>query len=561
MTGDILTPLALWGGYKIEEVPQAQVIDERKNGDIIISRIYIEGRKTDKGQVQIYGVMAKNEGAKTLPAIFILQDLDSPLDEKVVIEFAKQGFLALAIDLCGQAEGVKRFTKYPEDLSYANYELAKDNLYKVETDVSNTCWYEWCSASRYAVEYLNNLSIVSGIVGLGVKIGAGVLWQTIAFNPVFSAVAFVMNAGWKAHNNIYKFGDRQEPQFNDDVLKYVAGLDPHSYATHCPCPCLMLSATNNPTYDCDRAYDTVSRVNDEFYRAVNYSVSCIDTVDETSFDEIVNFYGSFTKRQGVAKVILPNEPEIKCTITNGELEIDAVVDKKNLSEVCAYVSEERSNPAKRTWIKLTNGQEIKQGKYRFKYNPYGKSQLATLFVKAIYNNGFALCSNIIAKRFAEKDVLPSRKQKIIYSGRVEGGESVFVAVGSEKKTWHETEKSAVTVKRGPMTIDGVTARNGLLTFMPATEKYKPVDDAILMFDLFSKQDCLVTVKLITDYFGDKIEYACSQKVNGGKIWHNIRMEMNRFKTAEGRILKTYEKVTAIEFTADCEFLLNNALWI
>ena len=51
-------------------------------------------------------------------------------------------------------------------------------------------------------------------------------------------------------------------------------------------------------------------------------------------------------------------------------------------------------------------------------------------------------------------------------------------------------------------------------------------------------------------------------VFGGDVWHNVQLEKNRFKTAEGMVLKSYEKIDAIEFSVDeGEFLLNNALWV
>ncbi len=563
MKGDILTPLTIWGGFKIAHTPEAELIEERKNGDIIISKVKIDGRKTEKGQVKIYGVIARKEEYSVMPSVLVLSDFNHPLDEKTAIELAKRGYLALAIDLGGKAEDVKRYTEYPEDVSYANYELAKDKLYEIETDATETCWYEWCVAARYAAEYLDKQPCVNSIVGLGIAGGAGVLWQTVANNPLFYATAFAFNAGWKAHGRVYKYGGDTEPQFNDDVLMYVAGIDPQSYASHVSCPCLMLATTNSDEYDVDRAYDTVTRINENAYRAVNYSVGCADRVDEKAIEQISTFFGGFTRRSGERKSVLPEEPEIKCEIDGGKLVVDVKVDRNNLENVVIYVAEQVIKPSERTWIKVSENKKIGSGEYRFTYLPYNKSQIATIFAKATYRNGFDLCSNIIAKRFTEKDVLPSHKEKIIYTGRNEGAESVFGAVYAEDKqyVWHETDKNSVCVKKGPMSIDGVTASGGLITFKMSAEKYMPNDYAMLMLDLFVKQDSAFTVKLISDYHGNRVDYSCTQRVGGGKIWHNIMLEMSRFKTAEGRILKTYQNINAIEITADGDFILNNALWV
>ena len=50
--------------------------------------------------------------------------------------------------------------------------------------------------------------------------------------------------------------------------------------------------------------------------------------------------------------------------------------------------------------------------------------------------------------------------------------------------------------------------------------------------------------------------------NRGDVWHNVKITRNKFKTAEGMPLKNYDKINAIAFVGeDCEFLINNALWV
>ena len=58
-----------------------------------------------------------------------------------------------------------------------------------------------------------------------------------------------------------------------------------------------------------------------------------------------------------------------------------------------------------------------------------------------------------------------------------------------------------------------------------------------------------------------MEYSASASITGGEVWQNVKFEKNRFKTAEGMSLKNYDKIEAIEFYADGDFLINNALWV
>jgi dienelactone hydrolase len=563
MTGNILTPLTVWGDFKTEFLPEAELVGEKKVGDVVLSRVYIDGQKTDKGQVKIYGVIARGVETGVAPGVIIFSDFPRPFDEKTAIDLAKRGYVALAIDLVGKTEETERFTRYPEDIEYANYHFIKDKIDYIENDVTGTCWYEWAVAGRYATEFLKNQACVNSVSALGIKEGAVVAWQVVANNDAFSSAVFVMNAGWKSYKQILKFGSGEEQQFSDDKLKYIAGIEPQSYAKHVKCPCLMLSSTNSIYYDADRAYDTVARINENAYRAVNYSVGNAENVGHKAIEHISAFIGAFTDRVDVEKIKLPEEPDIKCEIKDGEIKAYAQVDKTELKEVCVYVSEGVVDPTYRTWVKLNDGKPDGDGKYEFSFRPYGKSQIACLFVKATYKNGFSLCSNIISKRFSEKEVALGHKDKIIYSGRYLGAESIFTAIPPNDAVygWRETDKTCVTVKKGPMSIDGVTAKGGLITFKMNTEKFTPDDYAILMLDLFVKEPAEFTVKLVKDCYGQRVEYVCTIRVKGGKIWNNIRLEMSRFKTVEGRILKTYQGIDAIEFYADSEFLINNALWI
>ena len=100
-----------------------------------------------------------------------------------------------------------------------------------------------------------------------------------------------------------------------------------------------------------------------------------------------------------------------------------------------------------------------------------------------------------------------------------------------------------------------------MTFKINAEKYKPKDDAMFMMDIYVKTSCIATVKLVANYFGDKIEYVSNVKLVGGEIWHNVKLNLNQFKTAEGMGLRDYSKIQAIEIDAQGEYLVNNVLWV
>ena len=85
---------------------------------------------------------------------------------------------------------------------------------------------------------------------------------------------------------------------------------------------------------------------------------------------------------------------------------------------------------------------------------------------------------------------------------------------------------------------------------------------MLMMDVYAKEKSVLSVKLISDYAGNKIEYIARANVLGGDVWHNVQLDMNKFKTEEGMSLKSYEKINAVEFNVEgTEYLINNVLWV
>ena len=524
--------------------------------------MYIDGQKTKNGQVKIYGVIARGVDTGVAPAVLVLSDFSRPFDEKTAIDLAKRGFVALAIDLVGKADGVKNFTEYPDDIEYANYHTIKDKIDFIENDVTGTCWYEWTVVARYALAFFKNMIGIVSVGGLGLGDASTVLWQVAGTDNGLDCAVFVLDSGWRGYRGLGKFDGGFEPQFSDERYKFIAGIEPEAYASHVQCPVLMLASTNSNVYDCDRAYDTVSRIDDGVYRAVHYSSGCIDSVNTEAYENALMFFRSYLKKD--KKVYLPEELEVKGDILDGKLVATVAPDIKDVEEVSLYVSEGMSEPALRCWNKISKPISVDKGVYSFEYSPYQESGITVFYAVAKYKSGFSICSPIQAKRFKENEVGFSYKSKIIYSSRVEDAESAFFASKCRNTASDRIllkGEGEVRVKKGPMGIEGVCSECGIMTFKMTTAKDKPVENAMLMFDIYAKEDTEYTVSLITDYFGERTVYYATGSIRGGDIWHNVQINRSKFKTAEGRPLKDYDKVQALGFETEKEGLINNALWV
>ena len=560
MIGTILTPSALWKNFTIGEVSVAN-LKQTKNGDCITTQLNIEGRKVKDEIVNIYAELNRKDKAQFYPAILLVKDFSITQDTSLIKELVSLGYAVMRVDLAGAREGAENFTVYPDSVSYANFENAKELLYTVEKDAQKTCWYEWTAVIRYALKYLKSLPFITKVGGIGVGSVATALWQAAGTDENLDCAVFALNSGWLGYRGVNKFSGVAEPQFSEDMFKFIAGVDCQSYAMHVHCPTLMLSATNSSEFDLDRAYDTLTKIPLSTFSAIHYSVGSIDRLSHQAYDNTLIFLKKFLFDQDEE---LLQEVEIKLDVQEKELIIEASVgeDKsKTISSVQVYVAEEKVNPALRTWVKI-DAKKFKDGVYVAKYVPYYNSGVLTAFVTATDNNGFAISSNVLARRFSEGELGKIYKNTLLYSSRIPNAQSIFTPAITKQNDGMIFEKTGVFVKKGPMGIFGVGCNKGLLTFALSSQKYMPNNSAILMLDVYAKQQAVLEVKLIADYFSAKTEYVAKVNLVGGDFWSNVQIEMKRFKTAEGIVLKDYSKISALEINVDgVDYLINNALWI
>ena len=296
MAGNILSPTAIWKDFSIPFVPSAEVIETIKDEKLTCTKLYIQGQSGGDFVTKIFATLVKPNKRGNLPAILLLQDFECGYDNKLVHSLVEQGYAVLSVDFAGQSDN-EYFTVYPEALSYANYQTAKFNLCTVEKSADKTCWYEWTRVARYALKYLSNQAFVSKVGGFASGEVATALWQVMGSCEELACSTFVLNAGWRGYRGIYKFAGNVEPQFSDNMYKFIAGIEPQAYAMHIKSPILMLSATNSNQYDCDRACDTVARISDGVFSAVHYSVGFRERVSGEAFKVASIFFEEFLKRE------------------------------------------------------------------------------------------------------------------------------------------------------------------------------------------------------------------------------------------------------------------------
>ena len=559
MSANILSPLLLWRNFSLDKQPRLEIVSSKTKGDVILNKVYVDGKTTKLGTVKIYGILAKEKDVKKAPGIIVFTGNDNLDMERIALSIVKRGYQAFVVNLYGKKEGEDRVTLYPDDIDYANYENSKDTLWDVKKDVVHTCWYEWCVAGRYAFDFFKNYDGVTGVGAVGIKEFATVMWQLAANEKDLICASSIFGFGWEMYKGIHKFGDKLEPQFTDQQLMFVAGIEPESYSQHVKCPVMVLTSTNSVHYDVDRAFDTVSRIKEDVFTSVDYSVNYAEALSYQAIKNSEIFFGDYLKNKGKVFSKKKTDTEFTVEVKDGKITFNLDTTGVDVAKVVLYVAEENVEPDRRCWIHV-DPTSFEKDNATFIYHPFDQSSKVMFFAKIFDDAGFSFSTNVNCKKFSAKEISVSHKNNVVYSGREKNSQCVFAPYYASSK-FITKEDEEVLVKNGPMGIYGVYSPLGLITYKINAKKYKPQDDGIFMFDVYSKEENFVTVKLVVKSHGVETHYFSTVKISGGKVWYNIKIEKSKFKTEQGMILKSYDKVRSIIFDFEKSCLINNALWV
>ena len=383
------------------------------------SHVSYSGHKVQDGDVRIYAKFVRSDDEIKRPVVLLLPDAGKPLDQELLDYFADKGYAVLMPDYSGKMEtdeeGEMR-TSYPPSLSYANYEQA--NLYQVqENEADKTAWFEWTYVALYSIEYLKSRSDIGNIGVVGIKKGGDIAWQTFLSPDVKCGIP-VNSAGWHSFLNVAKFGTNVAHNLSDETHRYIAAVEAQSYAPYAKCPVLMLCALRELDFDCDRAYDTYSRIGYEEGNALVYSSNTGACIGPHALADMDLFMEKNLKGR---EIYIPDTLNVALNETGEGVEITVSCDKEGiLEEVGIYYSEANINTKSnyREWRRVLeiDGKSVKDGEVKHVIKPFGSAKACYVYAYAKYINGFRVMSKIISKRFtaqAENAV----KSRMLFSGK------------------------------------------------------------------------------------------------------------------------------------------------
>ena len=383
----ILTPTALWNEFDDSADLNAQIAGKKVVDGIVYEEVTFDGRETGAGRVKGFGVFASKEQNPSAETVLIFSDSAESVDEDILKLFVERGYSAFMVDYRGEWEGVEHKTVYPENIDYANTVKCGRRKDFVDETADKTSWYEWVALGVFARKYIVERTGSEDIAVVGIRDGGEIAWKLAAAKK-FSCIIPVCAAGWLAYSGISKFKS-DEQSLDSERYRFIAGIDSQAYAPYVQCPVMLLCSVNDYRLDSDRAYDTFSRINQEFApeSVIVYSVQCYSSIAMESTADMFMYLDKYLKKR---QVFIPKPVEVNVSV-DGEQNLVAVAKFDNLGIVESsgmFFAEDCIDPSIRDWILCTNAEKISDNERKFYLDIF--EETTTLFVLsyATYSNGF-----------------------------------------------------------------------------------------------------------------------------------------------------------------------------
>lgn len=565
----ILSAISLWKKYNLKApLRESAWGDEVKDGRFY-SHVTYSGHEVADGSVRIYARFGRPAKEGVYPVILLLPDAGNAADEELMNYFIDKGYAVLMPDYSGKMSKDKPHvmrTIYPASLDYANLERAK-GLYDLEgVDSDKTAWFEWTYVALTSVKYLKHRPDVSAIGVVGIKRGGEIAWQTMLAPEVRCGVP-INAAGWHSFLNIAKFGANVAHHLSDDHHRYIAAVEAQSYAPYVKCPVLMLCALRDGGFDCDRAYDTYSRIGNQDGNALVYSPDSGACIDPNALVDMDLFLEKNLKGR---EIYIPDTLNVSLKENGGNLDIQVDCDKEGILEEAGIFYAEadvKTRSTYREWrcIHKVPGRMVKNGRFTYTHKPFEGATAVFVYAYAKYINGFRVMSKISSKRLsgANPHAVKSRR---LFSGKEMDSFSVAEYADYSIGGIFLEKEAVPKIEFGYGNIQGAYSVGGVRTYKISSPKYIPDENALLKFDVYSKESQSIYVYVETAEINTEDErYGCEIEVKGGGKWKRIILRAADFKGEKGgRPLSNFCVGSALVFLCGGEekaYAITNILWL
>lgn len=553
-----LTPISLWEDFTLETNLQPNKVNEVRYDKITYSEYYFSGRQVEKGKrVRIFGVMATPDNMKNHGAILYVPNVSESLNFEMITEYAKMGYIVLAVDLCGKTDNPEiNCTDYPEKVAYANYAMRGNHMDMVEGTAKETCWYEWVCASRYALSFLLSNKNIRHVGVVGLKEGANVAWTLCAIDSRIDCSVMLFGAGWSAYRGKFKYDEVSDIVLDEERRKFIAAVDAHAYAKWVTCPVLYQTSTNNDRFDFDRSFNTLSRLPIKTPCSYNCAPAFNEYLDTACKKNVELFFKKHLEGKNI-KFPPPSKLAIKQEDKLFKIEVDCE-DKEEVIGCNVYFNEGVVDPSLRNWNPC---EPIDGEPFKFEYYLSGNTTKYFAFAVVKYKSGVTVTSV-----FTCKDALPTvnKRSSIIYSSK-DGLEGItfYDKNATIDNSIYVDPKQFLTLVKGPNDITGAYSHCGLITYKFGEPGCEIDQNTIIKLDVFANEFCNLRLILMQKCPEEGIvEYVFSSEFKANKnLWQNLSVCVTEFKSADGRSIKDFDGLYALRIEGDGKYVVNNILLI
>lgn len=555
----MLTPLSLFNNFDASLKTEAVIKTTHDFDGVTVETVSFLGRDTGSGRIEVAAAFAYDALNPALETVLIFPDSAKTIDDDILKMFVKRGYSALMVDYRGEWEGCDFYTRYPENVAYANTAKCGRRKDFVDESADLTSWYEWVGIGIYARKYIAERVGEENIAVVGIRDGGEIVWK-LGTVCKFSCIIPVCAAGWKAYEGISKYLP-EEPELNEERYRFIAGIDSQGYAPFVKSPVLMLCSTNDIHFDYDRAYDTYSRINSAFFEnsAISYSVQCNSSIGATGTVDMFLFLDKHLKNR---QVFIPKPATVSVEVDgNSNLIARATFDNQGIVDNCkVFLSEDSLDSALREWTACPLKQVVSESEQEFFLDVYEKTTSICVFCHVMYSNGFTVWSKIVVKKIGGSFHNTQSKCRVLYSG-MDGTEVFSIAdpaklsIGGVFFTDETTLPKLVEKAKG---VEGVYSPCGLTTMRFSNPRFAPSAGSLLSIDVFCDETANVEFSLCD--METKETYVAVFRIIGG-VWQSVVANSTDFKTESGAPLAEFSN--NLKFTVACAapYAINNIMWL
>ncbi len=563
--GELISPIELWKDFSTAlDNPDINVINQTVTDGYICREFYFTAYEYQGGKVRAYArfyynpILTEELGGKS-PVVFFLGSTKRFYQTLNFLKTTLKGVSIFMMDYFGVQDENARYTIYPQSLSFANINVAQDDLGLVKSSPKQSPWYIWTAMARRALTLLENTKEVNPqkIAIMGIKTGANLAWKIGATDQRACCIVSMFNSGWLGYDFLYKKDRESDVEISEERSSYLASLSTQSYAPLVKTPILVTLSTNECDSTFDRAFDTYSRIPKDTVSLLTVIPYSDKEIFFEYYQTTVNWLNNYLFKNEQS---LPKQPDLRFYNSDNRLYIEIKADNSlPIKEIRLYQATEIADPCIRNWTRL-KCETTDDATFIATAEILDTSEYYFAFANVFYQNNYVSSSNLSAVIPSEIKVSASnvKASRLVYDSSL--NLDCFTVVNSEELFHSQKE---LIMEKGALDMYGIRAQMGdLATFKIGDPRFKGYEDDQLQIGYYSSNNQKVIIAL-KNYINEKWEYDYFYTLNaeGAEIWNKITVCAKEFKTSDGIMLKSFENVALLYIKSESTILINNILWV